>query len=31
MGATPIHQVASKKVYRTAVEAYRDLVEDALY
>lgn len=31
MGAIPIHQVASKKVYRTAVEAYRDLVEDALY
>ena len=31
MGATPIHQVASKKVYRSAVEAYNDLVDQALY
>ena len=31
MGATPNHQVASKKVYRNAVEAYRDLVDQALY
>ena len=31
MGAIPIHQVASKKVYRSAVEAYNDLVDQALY
>lgn len=31
MGAIAIHQVASKKVYRTAIKAYNDLVEDAIY
>jgi|SaaInl3SG_22_DNA_1037383.scaffolds.fasta_scaffold00844_23 hypothetical protein len=29
MGAISIHEVASKKVYRNAVEAYEDLVDNA--
>ena len=31
MGAISIHEVASKKVYRNAVEAYKDLVDNALH
>lgn len=31
MGAVSIHYTASKKQYDSAVKAYNDLVEDALY
>lgn len=31
MGATPIHVTVNKKLYRNAVQAYRELVDDALY
>jgi len=31
MGAISIHEVASKKVYSNAVDAYNDLVDQALY
>ena len=31
MGATTIHYTVKKKLYKNAVEAYKELVKDALY